>query len=75
MYLVLVLILVLLTHLMQKHNFVKFSVECKNYVRYLHDLIFKMENVQGDLLSHQIRFNKVKKEITCKKDKKSGWFS
>jgi hypothetical protein len=75
MYIVIVLLLMLSIHLIEKHRFVNyFSAECKHYIQYLHNIIFKIENVQGDLLSHQIKFKKVTKEIELKKSK-SSWFS
>lgn len=74
MYVFLVLLLVLSIHFVEKHSFTNFAGECRAYIRYLHDYIFKMENIQSDLLSHQIKFNKIKKDIESKKDKKSGWF-
>ena len=75
MYIVLLLLLVVIIQT-QAHNFANFSVECKDYIRYLNNIIFKIENVKGDLLSHQIKFKKVKKEIKEKSGKsgKSGWF-
>ena len=75
MYIVLLLLLVVIIRT-QAQNFNNLSVECSKYITYLNNIIFKIENVEGDLLSHQIKFKKVKKEIKEKsgKSEKAGWF-